>query len=288
MPGSRRPLGLARPFQARAAARPGVWQVCSWPGPGLVPGPRPGSGSGPAWPLAARPPALPGCWGILEHNLGAARFCVFITYTTHNTHITQESRDHQRRSALRGRESEEEEQRGSSSVRRKMKQRPEIQNIGPIYRGCCYYYTFIKCKRAKSAPGPAPGPASALAWLSLGRPAGSASGRSVRAGARPEAEPGRITGLGHPCPGPARPRPRLGSARPPACEIPGGVRASSSLSGTLLYISLHVGSLCQGGLYIRMSLNTLLCARLYIYNIKSTTAPRRATTHHATHDGSRR
>ena len=118
MPGSRRPLGLARPFQARAAARPGVWQVCSWPGPGLVPGPRPGSGSGPAWPLAARPPALPGCWGILEHNLGAARFCVFITYTTHNTHITQESRDHQRRSALRGRESEEEEQRGSSSVRR--------------------------------------------------------------------------------------------------------------------------------------------------------------------------
>ena len=125
MPGSRRPLGLARPFQARAAARPGVWQVCSWPGPGLVPGPRPGSGSGPAWPLAARPPALPGCWGILEHNLGAARFCVFITYTTHNTHITQESRDHQRRSALRGRESEEEEQRGSSSVRRKMKQRAE-------------------------------------------------------------------------------------------------------------------------------------------------------------------
>ena len=104
---------------------------------------------------------------------------------------------------------------------------PEIKNIGPIYRGCCYYYTFIKCKRAKSAPGPAPGPASALAWLSLGRPAGSASGRSVRAGARPEAEPGRITGLGHPWPGPARPRPRLGSARPPACEIPlGGFFAS--------------------------------------------------------------
>jgi hypothetical protein len=68
----------------------------------------------------------------------------------------------------------------------------------------------------------------------------------------------------------------------------GGVRASSSLSDTLLYMSLHVGSLFQGGLYIRMSLYTLLCARLYIYNIKSTTAPRRATTHHATHDGSRR
>ena len=83
MPGSRRPLGLARPFQARAAARPGVWQVCSWPGPGLVPGPRPGSGSGPAWPLPARPPALPGCWGILEHNLrGCALLCIYYIYNT--------------------------------------------------------------------------------------------------------------------------------------------------------------------------------------------------------------
>ena len=53
---------------------------------------------------------------------------------------------------------------------------PEIKNIGPIYRGCCYYYTFIKCKRAKSAPRPSSrsGLGSGLAfprpagWLGLG------------------------------------------------------------------------------------------------------------------------
>ena len=131
---------------------------------------------------------------------------------------------------------------------------PEIQNIGPIYRGCCYYYTFIKCKRAKSAPGPAPGPASALAWLSLGRPAGSASGRSVRAGARPEAEPGRITGLGHPWPGPARPRPRLGSARPPACEIP--QKVLMRFSGLVFGFS----SPCSTLVSLRFSAATGCCA----------------------------